>query len=115
MACPNLDEVVWYVENSGLTTHEVGQKKPNACGIYDMHGNVEEWCRDWYGEYPNENLKDPIGAYSGSYRVSRGGGWDNGADEYEVRRCRSAYRHNGFNPDKGDYLVGFRVALVPVE
>ena len=74
-----------------------------------MHGNVEEWCRDWYGEYPNENLKDPIGASSGSDRVNRGGGLDDGS-----YNCRSADRCIA-NPTYIGFRVGFRVAIVPVE
>ena len=107
-ACPNLDEVGWYTENSGKTTHEVGQKKPNAWGIYDMHGNVWEWCRDWYGEYPKDDVTDPTGAYSGLFRVSRGGSWISLA-----RGCCSAARRNDFPGDWDDFL-GFRLALVPV-
>ena len=107
-ACPNLDEVAWYCENSGKTTHEAGQKKPNAWGIYDMHGNVWEWCRDWYGEYPKEDVTDPTGAYSGSNRVNRGGSWNNNA-----RNCRSANRNNN-NPDNRNNNIGFRIVLSPL-
>ena len=107
--CPNLDEVAWYRENSNKTTHPVGQKKPNAWGIYDMHGNVREWCKDWWGEYPKVDVADPTGAYSGSYRVSRGGNC-----YYSPYGCRSAYRdsHEPSYRNDGD---GFRIVLVPVD
>jgi formylglycine-generating enzyme required for sulfatase activity len=107
-ACLNLDEIAWYTKNSGKTTHEVGQKKPNAWGIYDMHGNVCEWCRDWYGEYPKEDVIDPTGANSGSYRVCRGGSWSSLA-----LYCRSADRGNR-HPVRRNHGVGFRLALVPI-
>ncbi|MBR4170397.1 MAG: formylglycine-generating enzyme family protein, partial [Kiritimatiellae bacterium] len=96
----NLDEMGWY---SGRETHPVGQKKPNAWGVYDMHGNVCEWCEDWYGDYPTGNGTDPTGPASGSYRVLRGGCW--GSD---ARGCRSALRYWG-NPDSRYFSVGFRL------
>jgi formylglycine-generating enzyme required for sulfatase activity len=97
------DEVAWYSSNSGNTTHEVGTKAPNGLGIYDMSGNVFEWCWDWYGGYSSEAQTDPMGASSGSIRVERGGGWSNSAG-----LVRSANRVS-----EPDYLVdglGFRLA-----
>ncbi|MBO7108149.1 MAG: formylglycine-generating enzyme family protein, partial [Verrucomicrobia bacterium] len=107
--CPEMDEVGWYWFNSGNKTHPVGQKKPNKWGIYDMHGNVWEWCLDWYGSYPSSAVTDPKGPATGSDRVLRGGSWDCGANG-----CRSANRFDR-NPDFGNYIDGFRVALAPVQ
>ena len=77
----------WYDDNSGEKTHPVASKEPNAWGLYDMHGNVWEWCQDWKGGYPSGHVTDPVGPSSGSFRVKRGGGW-----YYFARFCRSAYR-----------------------
>ena len=69
----DIDDVAWYNRNSGSTTHLVGQKLPNELGLYDMSGNVWEWCQDWYGSYNGDSLTDPSGPASGTSRVLRGG------------------------------------------
>jgi len=82
-----LDSVAWYDENSGQASHPVGQKQPNAWGLYDMLGNVWEWTGDWYGEYSG-TVTDPTGPATGSYRVLRGGSWNSYA-----RNARAALRY----------------------
>jgi formylglycine-generating enzyme required for sulfatase activity len=67
--------LAWYDANSGGETHPVAQKRPNAWGLYDMHGNVQEWCADWFGPYPGGRISDPTGPAMGQYRVFRGGHW----------------------------------------
>ncbi|MGA2257306.1 MAG: formylglycine-generating enzyme family protein [Thermoguttaceae bacterium] len=103
-----LGEYSWYMANANDKSQPVGQKKPNAFGLYDVHGNVGEWCQDWYGDgyYANSTADDPSGPTTGLTRVNRGGGWDRPA-----RYCRSAFRSYyvpGFRLD----FVGFRVAQV---
>jgi len=86
-------------------TKDVGDFPPNAFGLYDMHGNVWEWCQDWYGDYASGSVTDPIGSHSGSIRVRRGGGWFNSA-----QICRSAYR-NWYSPGDRHNDLGFRLVL----
>jgi formylglycine-generating enzyme required for sulfatase activity len=97
---------MWYCgNNSPNGTKAVGQKPANAWGLRDMHGNVWEWCADWYGTYPG-TITDPTGPVSGSDRVIRGGSWDDGAQD-----CRSANRNNFSPANRFDY-IGFRVLAV---
>jgi len=85
----NIDEAAWYGENSSNTTHPVRQKKPNGFGLYDMSGNVLEWCWDWYGSYGTTSVTDPLGPDVGSDRVKRGGSWN-----YSPRSTRAAFRYS---------------------
>jgi formylglycine-generating enzyme required for sulfatase activity len=99
-----LSDYAWCGENSNLQTHPVGEKRQNAWGLYDMHGNVWEWCSDWYGGYDNNSVSDPVGLTKGSLRVLRGGG------VFDWANCRSAYRGGGDSSLRVS-SYGFRVAL----
>ncbi len=103
----NIDEVAWYSGNSGDKTHPVKRKKSNELGLFDMSGNVWEWCNDWYGEYSSGVQTNPQGPDKGSYCVLRGGSWD-----YDARRCRVSYR-NYCQPFVGPSTGGFRLVLCP--
>ena len=98
-----LDEIAWYRDNSGETTHPVGEKRANAWGLHDMLGNVYEWTADWYGKYPSGMVTDPRGPSTGLGRVVRGGSWGSGA-----RFVRSAYRDD-ISPGGRYGHVGFRL------
>ena len=93
----------WYETNSGYKTHPVGQKPANAWGLYDMHGNVWEWCWDLYDDYPSGAQTNPVGASSGFYRMMRGG-----SSYFSAEYVRSAYRV-GMNPTYRDDNLGFRI------
>ncbi|MCP4353629.1 MAG: formylglycine-generating enzyme family protein [Desulfobacterales bacterium] len=120
----NLNTIGWYCGNASVTysgcadlsdwggtscegIHQVAQKQPNSWGLYDMHGNVHEWCQDWFDYYPSSAVTDPVGPESGSKRVIRGGSWDN-----KTEWCRSAFRMN-LKPDKQNSPVGFRLVRIP--
>ncbi|MBO4264192.1 MAG: formylglycine-generating enzyme family protein [Bacteroidales bacterium] len=100
----NMSNVGWYDANAGGTTHPVKNKGVNELGLYDMSGNVWEWCNDWFGEYGYDDLTNPRGPSSGSTRILRGGSWYNG-----TWHCRVSFR-SGEGPSLRTYIVGFRLA-----
>ena len=100
----NIETVAWHSDNSGYETHVVGTKSPNELGLYDMSGNVYEWCQDRYGSYSSASQTNPTGASSGSDRVLRGGGW-HGDGEYCRSSCRVKMRPDSHNNGRGLRLV----------
>lgn len=94
--------------NSPRRTQAVGTYAANAWGLHDMHGNVWEWCSDWYGSYPSTFQINPTGPTAGTYRLIRGGSWNSSA-----WYCRSAIRHNIATPEESYYTTGFRIVLEP--
>ncbi len=102
---PNLDEMAWYCGNSSRRPRPVGQKRPNIWGLYDMHGDVGEWCQDWYGAYLEILQTDPSGSISGPGRVVRGGSWFSSA-----KNCRSAARYYWPPHSRSQlHILGFRL------
>ncbi|MBN2329938.1 MAG: formylglycine-generating enzyme family protein [Candidatus Omnitrophica bacterium] len=98
-----IDLYAWYDLNSNGRLHEIGLKRPNAWGLFDISGNVWEWCHDWYGLYDVNDATDPRGMAAGDIRVWRGGNWGD-----EAMYCRSASR-DGWKPQSADQYLGFRI------
>ena len=99
----DVDEVAWYYSNSGDKTHEVGKKAPNELGIYDMSGNVWEWCSDWWYDYTETTKINPYNGTAGSYRVERGGSW------YKVATCARVANRGNYSPTETYSGLGFRI------
>lgn len=104
----DIDQVGWYNGNSSNKTHAVGQKQPNELGIYDMTGNVWEYCYDWHTPYAAQAQTNPTGAVTGEKHVLRGGCY-----HYDPKNCTNTNRHSYYTPDKGGASTGLRIVLEP--
>ena len=102
----NMDDVAWQRKNSRSTTHDVKTKLPNELGIYDMTGNVWEWCMDWYGEYNDKTISDPKGLSTGSNHLMRGGCWKS-----EENHCSTTFRNHDKTIQNTSELIGLRLVL----
>jgi formylglycine-generating enzyme required for sulfatase activity len=101
----NEDAVAWHAGNSDRRVHGAGQKRSNGLGVYDMSGNVAEWCQDWYGDYPDGSVSDYAGPVTGTRRVFRGGSWC-----FDATYARASARAS-LSPDQRAYFLGFRLAV----
>ena len=102
----DVDSVAWYGVNSGQKTHSIAGKKPNELGIYDMSGNVWEWCQDWHVPYTAESQENPQGVSEGEKPVIRGGCW-----HYNPTQCTPTYRYSYYNRIGSGSSTGFRIVL----
>ncbi|MDD3152989.1 MAG: formylglycine-generating enzyme family protein, partial [Bacteroidales bacterium] len=100
----SINAVAWYSSNSDNITHPVGSKSSNVLGIYDMNGNVHEWCSDWYAMYKSNYQNNPAGSNDGTYKICRGGG-----AKSQALNCRNTFRSLKYKPNYQNDFIGFRL------